>query len=335
MIRIKALRFNMSFVQRSPPYGTASNKTTLSLDHSSSAPDLKEALSNSNQDFVNLTNRYKRPRMDETESQLGEFKDEIKDLLSSWKADHSVLSKLVSDQMALIARLVTDMAELKVQNSKIEKSNSEIEKSIMFVTEQYEDIKCQNKTLQEDLKRNRAYTETLERKIQDIQHKSRSSSIELRNVPKGEKETTPDLINLITSVGNVVNFTISSSDIRDVYRRSGKPGTIGPIIAEFSTVQRKMGLLSSVRTFNSKQQKDYKLNTDLIGIPGKKQPIYVDEHLPGTVRTLFYQARIFAKQNGYNFCWTSNSNIFIRKHPGDKQILVTSETTLRDLQEKQ
>lgn len=31
---------------------------------------------------------------------------------------------------------------------------------------------------------------------------------------------------------------------------------------------------------------------------------------------------------------TSNGNIFTWKHPGDKQILMTSETTLREIQEK-
>lgn len=206
---------------------------------------------------------------------------------------------------------------------------------MIFVTKQYEDIKNQNKILYDDLKRNRVYTESLEKKIKDLQQKSRSSSIEIRNVPICDKETSTDLINILASVGNTVQFPVSSADIRDVYRRSGRPGTTGSIIAEFSTVQRKIGLLSSVRTFNSKQQKDFKLNTSHIGIIGKNQPIYVDEHLPETARALFYQARVFAKQNNYNFCWTSNGNIFMRKHPGDKHILVSSEATLGEIQEKQ
>lgn len=324
----------MAFLPRSPPHSAAKN-IPLCLDHSSSAPDLKEAVSNSEQDFVNTMSRYRRPQLAEPESVLSEFKDEIKDMISTWKSDHSSLSKLVSNQTALISRLVKDMAELKVQNGNIQKSNSEIEKSILFVTEQYEDVKSQNKSLQEELKKNSLYTESLERKLQDIQHKSRPSSIEIRNVPNGDKETPSDLINIITAVGNAVNFPICSSDIRDVYRRSGKSGTTNPIIAEFSTVQSKIGLLSTVRMFNSKQQKENKLNTSHVGIQGKKQPIYVDEHLPGNVRTLFYQARIFAKQNDYSFCWTSNGNIFIRKQPGDKHILVTSETTLKKLTVKQ
>lgn len=78
---------------------------------------------------------------------------------------HSTLSKLVTDQTALMTRLAADMAELTIQNANIQKSNTEIERSITFVTEQYEGLKGQNKTLQEDLKRNRPYTESLERKV--------------------------------------------------------------------------------------------------------------------------------------------------------------------------
>lgn len=325
----------MSRVRRSPPPALEKKKTKVSIDNSSSAPDVTEAVSGIDRGFVNTMSRSRMPSSADQESLLNELKLEINDLTSSWKIDHSALSKLVSDQTALITRLTSDMAELKIQNINIQKSNSEIEKSIMFITEQYEDIKSQNKILQEHLKRNRVYTESLEKKIQDIQHKSRSSSIEIRNVPNCEKETSSDLISIVTSVGNAVHFPVSSTDIRDIYRRSGKPGTTGPIIAEFSTVQRKIDLLSSVRTFNSKQQKDSKLNTGHIGVQGKNQPIYVDEHLLGSVRALFYQARVFARQNNYKFCWTSNGNIFIRKQPGDKQILVSTEATLRDIQEKQ
>lgn len=305
------------------------------MDSSFSALDVTEAGPDSGRGFVNTMSRSRLPHSAERETLLTELQTEIKDLISSWRTDHSALSKLVSDQTALISRLATDMAELKVQNTNIQKSNSEIEKSIAFVTTQYEDIRARNKILHEELKQNREYTESLEKKIKDIQHKSRSSCIEIRNVPNRDKETSTDLINIVTSVGNAVHFPVSSSDIRDIYRRSGKPGVTGPIIAEFSTVQRKVGLLSSVRTFNSKQPKDSKMNTGHIGVLGKNQPIYVDEHLPGTVRTLFYQARAFVKQNNYNFCWTSNGNIFMRKQPGDKQILVTSEATLRDIHENQ
>lgn len=322
----------MAFVHRSPTEST--NKPQTSLDHSLSAPDLNEAVFTS--ENVNSKSRTKRPRYDESpQYQLSEFTQDIKDMLSSWKTDHSNLAKLVSDQTSLITRLISDMADLKLQNAQIQKSSTEIEKSITFINEQYEDMRNQIKKLQEENHRNTMHTEILEKKLQDIQYKTRSSCIEFRNIPNIEKETVNDLTKIITSVGVKVNFPVCSTDLRDVYRTGGKSDANKSIIAEFSTVQKKQGFLSSVRTFNSKQPKDQKLNTSQIGISGNRQPIYVEDHLSSTTKKLFYLARQFAKQHGYSFCWAANGNIFLRKQQGDKQVLVKTENTLKELEDNQ
>ena len=325
----------MSLMHRSPP---CPSKTTNKqcLDHSLSAPNLKEAVDND--DFVNLLSRYKRPRMEAMSSPTScdlddDLKCEIKMMLSSWKTEQANLTKLVADQNILMTRMISDMSELKTQYGNIEKSNKEIEKSIAFVNEQYEVFQNQIKILQTETQKNREYTESLERKIYDLQHKSRSSTIEIRNVPSSEKESLSDLNNILSAVGKTIKSPISPSDLRDIYRAPGKAGTIRPIVTEFSTVQKKLNFLSSVRMFNKQQTRDSKLNTTHIGITGKQQPIYVDEHVSPSNKKLFYLSREFSKQHGYTFCWISNGNIFLKKRPGDKQILVKSESTLKELLE--
>lgn len=52
------------------------------------------------------------------------------------------------------------------------------------------------------------YIENLEKKINDLQLKSRTSSIEIRNVPYGAKETTSDLRELVSSVGKITNQSV-------------------------------------------------------------------------------------------------------------------------------
>uniref|UniRef100_A0A2H1W117 SFRICE_025839 n=1 Tax=Spodoptera frugiperda TaxID=7108 RepID=A0A2H1W117_SPOFR len=91
-------------------------------------------------------------------------------------------------------------------------------------------------------------------------------------------------------------------------------------------------LITSVRDFNKTHPNDDRLNTKCIGLPGDRRPVYVAEYLPATSRKLFYEAREFAKQKGYKFCWTANGNIFLRKTEGVKQVLVKSVETLRNLQ---
>lgn len=64
---------------------------------------------------------------------------------------------------------------------------------------------------------------------------------------------------------------------------------------------------------------------------GDRRPIYVAEYLPPSSRRLFFAAREFAKLKEFKFCWTNNGNVFLRKNEGDKQILIKTEQTLREL----
>lgn len=81
--------------------------------------------------------------------------------------------------------------------------------------------------------------EKLERKIQDLQFKSWSSSIEVRNVPPKDKENSKDLTYKISKIGQAVGIPISATDLRDVYRLPSMDGSSHPVVVEFQTVQMK------------------------------------------------------------------------------------------------
>lgn len=322
----------MAFVRCSSP-----NKSTISsimsTDQSRSAPDIPKAVSDL--EFINTAERHKRPRLDESATdRLEEFKLEIKQMLTSWKLDHDeAVAKVMAEQTALVTKLISDVAELKIQNLQIQNTNKEIEKSITTVSDLYEDMKIQVKKLQDECKDYKKYTETLEKTVRDLQYKSRSSTVEVRNIPTQPDESPANLTKIITYIGKAVDFPIQQTSIRDIYRvPSNSPNKA--IVAEFTSVQVKTELISCVRGFNNKHpNKDGKLNTQLLGLPGQKQPVFVDEHLSLSAKKLFYLARQFAKQYDYKFCWCTNGNIFLRKQLGHKQILIKSETSLQELHE--
>lgn len=99
-----------------------------------------------------------------------------------------------------------------------------------------------------------------------------------------------------------------------------------PIVAEFLTVQMKQNAVSAVRDYNkNKPAVKYKLNIDHLSIAGKRQAIYVANHQLITIastKKLFFQSREFPKNNGYQYCWTTNDNVFIRKVDRDNLMLV-------------
>ena len=151
------------------------------------------------------------------------------------------------------------------------------------------------------------------------------------NIPQVSDESSTSLIKTMCNIGTTVGVGIGESQLRDIYRLPGKSTTSSsprPIIAEFTSVQTKQTLLSAVRTYNKGRGRDDKLNTAVIGMPGERRPVYISEHLPASTKKLFYQAREFAKNNTFKFCWISNGNVFLRKLEGEKQILVSSEKCL-------
>ncbi|CAB3241401.1 unnamed protein product [Arctia plantaginis] len=318
--------------QRTPP-----KLSTTAVGHTQSESDLN-ALQQCDVSFVNIT-RNKRPRTELAPSPASDShgqKHDIMELLTNWKTElDTKLNDMFIKQNTLISKLSTDISELKLQNYKIQKSNDEIVQSMEFINNQYEELKSGLTTLQKERLEQRLCIEKLERNIQDLQLKSRSSSIEIRNVPQVDKETTSDLAKTICVIGDTVGSVITPSDLRDIYRLPSKPGSTRPIVAEFQTVQMKQKTIAAVRDFNnSKKTVEEKLNTGLINISGKRQPVYVADHLPASAKKLFYLSREFAKQNAFKFCWTVNGNVFLRKEEGNKQILISSEQCLHDLRNK-
>ncbi|CAB3243449.1 unnamed protein product [Arctia plantaginis] len=241
-----------------------------------------------------------------------------------------------------MSKLVTELADIKKQNNQIQatnveirNSNADIVPSMCFINKQFEELKREVEVLRKERKEQNIYIESLEKKIQDLQLKSRSSSTEIRNIPYHESESNDCLMKIVCSIGRTVGVPIIESDLRDLYRLPGKSSNISstrPIIAEFKEVLTKQKLLNAIRLYNKdKADPRDKLNTEHIGIQGKRLPVYVTEQLPPSHKKLFYQAREFAKSNEYKFCWTANGNIFLRKQENEKLIKITSEKCLLNI----
>lgn len=297
----------MPRVQRSPPVPRGESGLQSESDITSANEE--------HESTPKITVRHKRPRVDcSPNDQFLDFKKEIKELLNSWKLDHD----------KALAKLTNNLAEVKEECS-------EIKKSIHFINDTFEDMKKSIQSLEKERKVNREYIYNLENRVQELLSSTRSATIDIKNIPQKEKETTQDLTTVVSNIGKLLETTVQPCDIRDVYRAPAKQGVTKNIVVEFVKVQTKYDIIASTRKFNSTRPKEEKLNTSQIGLTGGKVPVYIDEHLPPSGKKLYYLAREFAKKNEYKFCWISNSRIYLRKIFGAKQILVTSEKCLETL----
>lgn len=319
----------MPKVERTPP-------ASPRLVQSQSDPNVALLQSKSGQEN-NKQSRTKRPRsesspINEFLSFKQEFKQEIEEMLTSWNTAHNdKITHVMEQQSTLLSKLIAEVCELKSQNSGIQKSFNEIEKSMNFISSQYEDITKKVENWEKERTKLTECVKTLDNKIKDLQQCSRSACVEIRNVPTKEKESYDDLVTILTKIGSTIGKQLTPLDMRDIRRIPAKPGAIKPIVAEFTHVHNKQNFLDATKFYNKKRTNPDKLNTEILGLPGDRKPVYISEYLTPQTKKLLFASRDFAKANLYDFCWTSNGNIYLRKSTGAKQVLVKSEQTLKDL----
>lgn len=201
--------------------------------------------------------------------------------------------------------------------------------SIDFLGQKYDELMKKINILEEEKTADRKYINFLEHRIEQMDKNFRSTSIEIRNVPKNKNgETKEDLRNIIINVGQALNVPFQSTEIRDVYRINTKKESNQPIVAELSSVFTRDKIITSVKTYNKKYSAS-KFSTSNLKMAGPPKPVYISENLTMATKKLFFQSREFAKANCFKYCWTSRGKIYLRKADGAPYIRVNNENDLK------
>lgn len=334
---------SMPRVLRSPPSSMPSTQTACQAK-SGSEPDLAGPQDCVKTPEKNITMRRKPQRRDNSPNkeecwqyskELNSFKSELMWMLSSWKDENDQrLTTWKAEQDATLSMLVKDVNDLKAQCNQIQKTNTDIEASMEFVSQSYDEMKSRLAQLEREKCENTERIELLEKQIQDLNLKSRSATVELRNIPNKRDEKIEDLLSVLSRVGKVVNRTVDKADLRDIYRLPGKEDSVRPLVVEFISVTKRTEFLTAARLYNKNLPKEEKLNSVTLGLPGDKKPIYVDEHLTPAQKKLLYDTRQWAQLHSYK-SWHSNGKVFVKMNPEGKPIHIKSERCLASLAKKQ
>ncbi|KAJ8736338.1 hypothetical protein PYW08_006994 [Mythimna loreyi] len=147
----------MAGVQRTPPNTPRTQFSNIGVAETRSEPDISTAVSECG--YVN-TNRSKRPRSQVSPQEESDHESLLKlELqLAKWKKEQdSSIAKQLADQTSLIAKLSSDIGDIKKQNNLIQASNAEIFKSnsgiiqsLEFFNKQFEDLKAEVETLRKE-----------------------------------------------------------------------------------------------------------------------------------------------------------------------------------------
>lgn len=242
-----------------------------------------------------------------------------------------MFNQLKDEQTPILSKLVSDMAEIKLQNLDIKKTYSEIEKSLEFINKNYEVINEKIMHFEQQRQEVCVQIKKLEDKLDDIQRRARTYCVEIRNLPYAKKENKEDLCLRLKKIHNVLNIDFDTNVVRDIYRKPGKPDKIRPVVVEFNSILCKNKLLGATRKYNASNRNN-KLSTHLIGCEGPTpQNIYISEYLTDNTNRLYFLARDYAKSNKYMFCWTSNGRVYLRKAEGTPHILIKNDLDMEKL----
>lgn len=289
-------------VQRTPP----SSSTNLVLSEVITDGSDTQLNTLEHQDnLVCVTRRMKKKRDDKREDITTTLMPEITNLFEQFEKRQS--------------------SKLETLFSNVTEQNSVIQNSIEFLSLKYDDFLQRMEHLEIENSSYKKKIEFLETKLEQMERNTRSSMIEIKNVPKQPSESKEDLRTIISKIGDVIKKPISSTDVRDVYRLKTKNPSSNHIIVDFTTVTIKAAVIKKCREYN-KTNMNSKLNTSNIGFNNTPQPIYIEESLTKMSRRMYYLAREFVKENKHYTCWTSYGKVFIKEKDKHNALVIRINT---------
>lgn len=208
--------------------------------------------------------------------------------------------------------------------------NRDLKDSVELMSKKHDEFLNRISVLEGERKEDRKLISQLEEKIESLERKSRSATIEIRNVPKKSDESKQDLANMVINLGKSMDINFEQSNIRDIYRGKSKEDS-KPIIVEFASVIMKERVIKGVKHLNSSEKRENKLNTSHLNLNCPVKPVFISETLTFRAQRLYYLARQFKNAHGFLFCWTSHGFIYLRKKVGDPQLRVNCEADLEKL----
>lgn len=210
------------------------------------------------------------------------------------------------------------------------KKIQDLEKSIEFSSDQMDDY---NKKIDVLTQANNKI-ESLEAQITELtqdnkqlklemnmnNQRDRLLNLEIVGVTEGKDE---NLTAIVMSIAKHANVLLSSEDIVEVNRispKSRQPGRPRNIVVKLKSRLLKDNIISGARK-NRLTTKDLDLTSDV-------RPIYVNEHLTQQNKFLLKKCRETAKQKQYQYVWTKNGRIYVRRNDISPALQVTQDSDI-------
>lgn len=266
--------------------------------------------SGSDSEIKAKASRFKRPRGHEDPDWQNEFKlykDEMLKAISCLRNDMTIRLNKVDTKLDKLSDIEKTMEYLAARNEELTREVSD----------------CKSMIMQRDER-----ILALESQVDDLSRKFLSSHIEIRNVPKLEKESKTDLHNYIRNLS--MSLKIEPLEVRDVFRWSSKSAGHPAIVVELNCNTSKNTILRTAKVHNLNNPNN-RLSGTHLGIKDYTSPIFIGEHLTSKNRRLFYLGRQMIKAGSYKYCWTAHGKVYVRKTENSTALQLRDEEQIDKL----
>lgn len=263
------------------------------LQHSSSEPTL------------NITHRKRKRSLGGDEEKFNDFMKEMRSMFSLFKEDQ--------DKRA--DRLCAAVEDMRASLDYLSK-NLELAQARIVHLETAREADARSFKAMED-------------RLEALERGSRSTCLEIRNIPMPPAENKLSLLSTFIGIGEVLNVPIQKTEVKDIYRIRSKDPARRTIIVDLCSNLQREEIISMYHNFNKGTSR---LTTEHLRMKGPPKPIFISENLTSKMKRLFFLARDYAKVNNYKFCWVSHGKIFLRNTENGPLIRVTTESDLKVVQ---
>lgn len=253
----------------------------------------------------------------------------------------SEVSSIIKNEISgLMRHLNQTLANYVNKELKVIKDNiDEIKKSMEFMNEKYEEMKTEVSSkiniiidVQRENEQLKTTVHDLNMRLNQVEQQARSSNLEIQCLPEHKTE---NLVSTVMNISRIISCELSETNIHHVTRIAKQSPTSSrpkSIVVQFSGPRVRDTFLAASIRFNKNKTHEEKLNSSLLGISGKKENIYIMEHLSPANKNLHAATRLKAKKLGYQFVWIRSGRIFVRKTDGAEYKYIKDLDTLDKLQ---
>lgn len=252
--------------------------------------------------------------------------------------------KLLDSKLSVIEASLTKNIILNIKetikseiNSAINQLKEDFTQTTDFLTAEQKDLKNNIKVTNDKLKTLETEKMQLQRELTEVGNRlrvlekaSRSCNLELHCIPEHKQE---NLLNIMRNICSTIGKPLLEQNI-SFARRVAKISTTTDrprnVLVTFTSQSSRDSLIAAYKNYN-KVHKEDPINSELLGISGRRQKIYIVEHLPPETKKLHTATREKLK-NSYKYIWIKHGRVYVRKDEGSDAIHVSDFNNLLKLQ---